>query len=73
MEARSFVKSAIRSGAVPAYLVTFKDTKDRDCWFYILSTPAKIEAFKALKTGLFNIADHGRVIASGFGTGPDNY
>lgn len=66
----SFVSKIVRSGSVPIYLVTFKDPDQRDCWFYLTSTPEKMKLLAALYEGSFNIHDYGNVLACGFGLKP---
>ncbi len=66
----SFADKLIKSGAIPIHLVRCKDTSGRDCHFFLMCAPEKIKALKAVKDGVFDLKDYGKIIASGFGHEP---
>lgn len=66
----SFVAKLVQSGSVPIHFVTFKDKNDRDVHFYIKTTPQKMEAFRRVQSGMFNLADYGEILVGGFGLEP---
>lgn len=63
----SFVSKLMNQGAVPIFLVTFKDLHNRDCHFFVRSSKQKMQALEALSEGTFNIHDYGEVLACDWG------
>lgn len=66
----SFVNSYIRTSAQPIHFITSKDEDGDDCYFFLMSSAEKIRNLKSIESGNLNLADHGIIIASGFGHVP---
>jgi hypothetical protein len=53
------------------HLVLAKTKSGADAWWYILVDKPKMSAFeKAMKTGDVDLADYGKIFASGYGASP---
>lgn len=70
MPSISFAHRVIISGSNAVHFIQCKDNSGKDCHFFLLSPPEKIKALKAITHGVFDIADYGKIIASGFGHVP---
>lgn len=66
----SFVDKFIKSGSVPIHFVCGKDTKGRDCYYFVMCSYEKIKMLQDINEGIFDVNDYGKIIASGFGKTP---
>jgi hypothetical protein len=66
----SFADKLEKSGSIPIHFVRCKDTSGKDCFFFLMCPTQKIALLKAIKDGVFDIRNYGKVVASGFGRTP---
>ena len=66
----SFVQKLTKSGALPIHLVRGKDASGRACYFFLMCSDAKANAVRAIKDGVFDLQEYGKILASGFGHTP---
>jgi hypothetical protein len=72
MDYKPFVSRLVSKGSVPLYFIVCQDMDGRDCYYYLASTPEKILMYEKVSNGTFDLNDYGIIIASGYGSVPDD-
>ena len=72
MTQNSFVGQLVKSGSIPIHLVRCKDPEDRDCYYFVMCSHERIKMLHNVTTGMFDIHDYGKIIASGVGREPSD-
>ena len=49
-------------------MISGKDNEGRDTYYYIICSSQKLDALRKVKTGMLNLSEYGKIIASGWGT-----
>ncbi len=66
----SFADRVRRERSNNVFLVRGNDSTGRPAWYFLLVDPAKRAAFRKAAADQLELNAYGRIIASGYGTGP---